>query len=207
MGDPDGSIYWYDPNPRAVIPLDERFHVPRSLARRIRQGGFEVRFNSAFRQVMLACAEPDNGRETTWITDDIVDAYCTLHQLGFAHSVETWIEGELVGGLYGVTVGGLFAGESMFRSDRCQQDCPTSRGTSGRWLCLLTYDRAFAPLGTLRFHGGVKNVCMRRWRSPHFSEPECQIYRQMASQRGYHPCGPHAANRGRTAHYPDTTHA
>ena len=114
MGDPDGSIYWYDPNPRAVIPLDERFHVPRSLARRIRQGGFEVRFNSAFRQVMLACAEPDNGRETTWITDEIVDAYCTLHQLGFAHSVETWIEGELVGGLYGVTVGGLFAGESMF---------------------------------------------------------------------------------------------
>ena len=114
MGDPDGSIYWYDPNPRAVIPLDERFHVPRSLARRIRQGGFEVRINSAFRQVMLACAEPDNGRETTWITDDIVDAYCTLHQLGFAHSVETWIEGELVGGLYGVTVGGLFAGESMF---------------------------------------------------------------------------------------------
>lgn len=114
MGDHDGSIYWYDPDPRALIPLDERFHVSRSLARRIRAGGFEVRVDSAFRQVMLACAEPGLKRETTWINPEILDAYCNLHQLGFAHSVETWIEGELVGGLYGVTLGGLFAGESMF---------------------------------------------------------------------------------------------
>lgn len=114
MGDPDGSIYWYDPNPRAIIPLDERFHVPRSLARRMRQGGFEVRMDSAFRQVMIACAMPDNGRESTWITEPIIDAYCLLHRHGFAHSVETWIDGVLVGGLYGVTIGGLFAGESMF---------------------------------------------------------------------------------------------
>ena len=114
MGDPDGSIYWYDPNPRAVIPLDERFHVPRSLARRIRQGGYEVYVNRDFQQVMRACAQSGPGRETTWITDEFVDAYGLLNQIGFAHSVETWIDGELVGGLYGVTVGGLFAGESMF---------------------------------------------------------------------------------------------
>lgn len=114
MGHDDGEIYWYDPDPRAIIPLDETFHVPRSLARRIRQGGFEVRFDSAFRAVITACAEPDEDREHTWITPAIINVYCELHALGYAHSVETWIDGELVGGLYGVTVGGLFAGESMF---------------------------------------------------------------------------------------------
>ncbi len=113
MADPDGTIYWYDPDPRAIIPLDN-FHVSRKLARRIRQGGFEIRVDTSFRAVMAACAEPQPGRETTWINDEIIDSYCTLHQLGFAHSVETWIDGELVGGLYGVSIRGLFAGESMF---------------------------------------------------------------------------------------------
>jgi leucyl/phenylalanyl-tRNA---protein transferase len=113
MGDEDGEIYWYDPDPRAIIPL-ETFHVPRSLARRIRQGGFKIRVNSAFRQVITACAEPDQNRQNTWITPPIIDIYCELHRLGYAHSVETWIEGELVGGLYGVALGGLYAGESMF---------------------------------------------------------------------------------------------
>lgn len=114
MGHDDGEIYWYDPDPRAIIPLDDNFHVPRSLARRIRQGGFEVRVDSAFRAVITACAEPGEDREHTWITPEIIDVYCELHEWGYAHSVETWIAGELVGGLYGVTVGGLFAGESMF---------------------------------------------------------------------------------------------
>ena len=114
MGHDDGEIYWYDPDPRAIIPLNEDFHVPRSLARRIRQGGFEVRVASAFRAVITACAEPGEDREHTWITPAIIDVYCQLHEWGYAHSVETWIDGELVGGLYGVTVGGLFAGESMF---------------------------------------------------------------------------------------------
>jgi leucyl/phenylalanyl-tRNA--protein transferase len=114
MGHDDGEIYWYDPDPRAIIPLDDNFHVPRSLARRIRQGGFEVRVDSAFRAVITACAERGEDREHTWITPAIIDVYCELHQWGYAHSVETWIDGELVGGLYGVTVGGLFAGESMF---------------------------------------------------------------------------------------------
>lgn len=113
MGDDDGSISWYDPNPRTIMPLDS-FHIPRSLIRRIRKGGFEIRYSSAFRQVMEACAEPAPGREQTWITPPILDVYCELHRHGFAHSVETWIDGQLVGGLYGVTLGGLFAGESMF---------------------------------------------------------------------------------------------
>ena len=113
MADADGTIYWYDPDPRAILPFDD-FHIPRSLERRIRRGGFEVRFDTAFRPVMTACAEPMSGRETTWISPEFIEIYTELHQLGFAHSVETWIEGELVGGLYGVTLGGLFAGESMF---------------------------------------------------------------------------------------------
>lgn len=113
MADEDGTIYWYDPDPRAVIPMSD-FHIPRSLARIIRQGKFEIRFDTAFRTVMEACAEPASGREITWISPEIIDAYSELHALGFSHSVEIWLRGELVGGLYGVSLGGLFAGESMF---------------------------------------------------------------------------------------------
>ena len=113
MAEPDGTIYWYDPDPRAIIPLDN-FHVSRKLARRMRQGGFEIRVDTDFRAVMTACAEPQPGRETTWINNEIIDSYFVLHQLGFAHSIETWIDGELAGGLYGVSIRGLFAGESMF---------------------------------------------------------------------------------------------
>lgn len=114
MADEDGEIYWYDPNPRAIIPLDESFHVPRRLRRSIRKGTFDVRFNSDFRAVITACAKPQPGREDTWISQEIIAAYTHLHQLGFAHSVEAWQDDILVGGLYGVAVCGLFAGESMF---------------------------------------------------------------------------------------------
>jgi leucyl/phenylalanyl-tRNA--protein transferase len=113
MADADGTIYWYDPDPRAIIPLDN-FHVSRRLARRLRRNDFEVYFDTAFRKVILACATPDAGREETWINDEIIEAYCELHEAGFAHSVETWIGGQLVGGLYGVAIRGFFAGESMF---------------------------------------------------------------------------------------------
>lgn len=113
MAHEDGQIYWYDPDPRAIFPL-ESFHIPRSLARTLRRGGFEVRFDTVFREVITHCAEPAPGRESTWINAEIIEAYCELHTLGFAHSVETWIEGKLAGGLYGVSLAGLFAGESMF---------------------------------------------------------------------------------------------
>jgi leucyl/phenylalanyl-tRNA---protein transferase len=111
MADASGAIYWYDPNPRAIIPLDA-FHVPKRLARRVRRGGFEIRFDTSFRTVMEACGAPD--RPGGWISGEMVDAYEQLHRLGFAHSVEAWLEGRLVGGLYGVAIRGLFAGESMF---------------------------------------------------------------------------------------------
>jgi leucyl/phenylalanyl-tRNA--protein transferase len=113
MADDDGEIYWYDPNPRAIIPLDT-FYVPRRLRRTIRKGIFDIRVDSAFRAVIEACAKPDTGREDTWISREIIESYTNLHQLGFAHSVEAWQGGELVGGLYGAAIRGLFAGESMF---------------------------------------------------------------------------------------------
>ena len=116
MAEEDDAINWYDPDPRAIIPLDT-FHVSRSLARTIRRDRFEVRFDSAFQTVMERCAEPAPGRERSWISQEFIDVYSELHRLGFAHSVESWLEGELVGGLYGITLGGLFAGESMFSRD------------------------------------------------------------------------------------------
>ncbi|MBN1342364.1 MAG: leucyl/phenylalanyl-tRNA--protein transferase [Phycisphaerae bacterium] len=110
MAGPDGEIGWYSPDPRAVIPLDG-FRVSRSLRQRCGQGLFEIRLDASFREVILACADRPEG---TWINEDIVEAYCLLHELGFAHSVESWADERLVGGLYGVSLGGAFFGESMF---------------------------------------------------------------------------------------------
>jgi leucyl/phenylalanyl-tRNA---protein transferase len=117
MADETGQIDWYEPMIRAIIPLDG-FVTPRRLARTVRSGRFEVRFDSAFAEVMQACAAPAPGRESTWISAAMVEAYSELHRLGHAHSVECWREGRLVGGLYGVAIGGLFAGESMFHHER-----------------------------------------------------------------------------------------
>lgn len=112
--DEDGQIYWYDPDPRAIIPLDERFHVSNSLQRTIRRQTFEIRFDTAFRATMQACAE----RDETWISQEFIETYSQLHAGGLAHSVEAWQDGEMVGGLYGVGLAGLFAGESMWSKAR-----------------------------------------------------------------------------------------
>lgn len=106
-------ITWWSPDPRAIFELDQ-FHIPRSLAKFIRKQPFEITRNRAFRQVMQACAAPAVGRGETWITPEFIGAYSRLHELGHAHSVECWRAGELVGGIYGVSLGGFFAGESMF---------------------------------------------------------------------------------------------
>jgi leucyl/phenylalanyl-tRNA--protein transferase len=114
MANEKGKIGWYDADPRAILPLDDSFHIPRSVARTIRRGRFEIRVDTAFRGVIKACAQPTPRRGKAWISREIIEAYSELHSLGFAHSVEAWLDGELVGGLYGVSLGGLFAGESMF---------------------------------------------------------------------------------------------
>ena len=108
-----GPVGWWSPQPRGVLVPDE-FRERRSL--RKARAHVEIRFDTAFHEVMRRCADPD--RDGRWITDEIEAAYTELHRLGWAHSVETWREGVLVGGLYGVAVGGLFAGESMFHSER-----------------------------------------------------------------------------------------
>ena len=110
MGDDeDDLIYWFSPDPRAILPLSE-FHISRSLRRAIRHGGFEVTANRAFAEVMVGCGE---GRPV-WITDRVHELYNQLHELNRAHSIEVWLEGRLVGGLYGVQVGGAFMAESKF---------------------------------------------------------------------------------------------
>lgn len=107
------KLYWVDPEWRGIIPL-ESFHVPRRLRRTVRHDLYEVRCDTAFRAVISACAEPAPGREDSWITAEIVNAYGEMFQRGLAHSVECWQAGELAGGLYGVSIGGAFFGESMF---------------------------------------------------------------------------------------------
>lgn len=146
-GDP---ILWWSPEPRMVV-FPERFHCSRSLAKLLRQNVFNVTADRDFRAVMQACAEPRDYTDNTWITAEMQDAYCRLHELGYAHSVETWYEGQLVGGLYGIQLGQVFFGESMFSrvsnaskvafatavqylvSQNCQLiDCQVASGHLGR---------------------------------------------------------------------------
>lgn len=107
-------IPWASPNPRCVLP-PEALHVPRSLGKLLRRGIYQFTLDCAFERVMRECAAaPRPGQDGTWITESMVQAYVRLHELGHAHSAEAWLDGELVGGLYGVAVGRLFCGESMF---------------------------------------------------------------------------------------------
>jgi leucyl/phenylalanyl-tRNA--protein transferase len=108
----DGEIAWFSPDPRGIIPL-EAFHIPHGLKRRLKRECFDIRIDSAFEPVIRACA----ARSETWINQEIIDSYLNLHRLGYAHSVETWRKGKLVGGLYGVSVYGAFFGESMFHEE------------------------------------------------------------------------------------------
>lgn len=109
----DDPILWWSPNPRMVLFPDE-FKISPSLRKTLRKGAYDVRTDSSFEQVMRACAAPREGANGTWIQEEMIAAYCGLHRLGYAHSVETWMDGELVGGLYGMSIGKMFYGESMF---------------------------------------------------------------------------------------------
>jgi leucyl/phenylalanyl-tRNA--protein transferase len=113
----DPKLYWLDPRLRAVLPLDG-FHLPKRLARTVRQGMFEVTVDGAFTEVMRACAEPRPGHPESWINEPILALYGELFRRGHAHSVECRRDGRLVGGLYGVSVGAAFFGESMFSRER-----------------------------------------------------------------------------------------
>jgi leucyl/phenylalanyl-tRNA---protein transferase len=147
-----GEILWFSPTRRGIIPLDDRFHIPHGLKKTLRENPFEIRFNTAFREVMLACSE----RDSTWIDGTIIDSYCALHELGHAHSVECWDVDGLQGGLYGVALGKAFFGESMF-----------SRKTDASKIALVALverlrERGFGLLDTqwmtdhLRTFGGLE---------------------------------------------------
>lgn len=113
----DPTLYWVSPDQRGILPLDQ-FHVPHRLARTVRSGHFTVTSDQAFTAVMQACAAPAPGREESWINDEILRLYTALHAGGHAHSIECWRGDKLVGGLYGVRLGGAFFGESMFSRAR-----------------------------------------------------------------------------------------
>lgn len=121
----DPDLFWVEPELRGVLPLDA-FHIPRRLARTVRQAPFEIRFNTAFDEVVSACAESVENRPSTWINSTITELYGALHRLHHAHSVEAWSDGKLVGGLYGVSLRRAFFGESMF-----------SRATDASKVCLV----------------------------------------------------------------------
>ena len=107
------SLFWVDPEQRGILPLD-RFHIPKRLRRTLKTCPFHVTFDRAFETVIRACAEPTPERPDSWINDTIVGLYCALHRQNHAHSIECWQDNQLVGGLYGVALGGVFFGESMF---------------------------------------------------------------------------------------------
>lgn len=130
MCEPDsGRVEWFTCDPRALVPLDERFRVAQSLSRVVRSGRFQVRVDTAFEQVMANCARDRGPDNRNWIGREITEVYCELHRLGFAHSVEAWRDGKLVGGLYGVALKGAFFGESMFSV--------RGRGTDASKVCLV----------------------------------------------------------------------
>jgi leucyl/phenylalanyl-tRNA---protein transferase len=115
MAGDGGELSWYSPDPRGIIPLDT-FHASSRLLRVVRRGTFRIAVDTAFEEVVRACAHSDRGPEDagTWISEEIVESYVALHRLGYAHCVEAWADDRLAGGLYGVALGGAFFGESMF---------------------------------------------------------------------------------------------
>lgn len=143
----DGEIHWYRPTRRGLLPLDERFHLPHGLRRALKRRPFDVRWNTAFGAVVTACGE----RPETWIDPVIHASYSQLHHLGFAHSVECWDADGLQGGLYGVSLGGAFFGESMF-----------SRKTDASKIALVELVRRLRAAGFL--------LLDTQWLTPHLRQ-------------------------------------
>jgi leucyl/phenylalanyl-tRNA--protein transferase len=135
----DDPILWWSPASRCVL-FPEQLHISKSLRRCLRQGQFRASTDEAFAQVVEACAAPRRDDAGTWIIDEMIEAYCQLHQLGHAHSIEVWVGDELAGGIYGVAVGSVFCGESMF-SDRTN-----GSKVAMAYLCQWLIDQGFKLL-------------------------------------------------------------
>ncbi|MBA4851611.1 leucyl/phenylalanyl-tRNA--protein transferase [Emticicia sp. BO119] len=149
MADTDGTLYWYSPDPRAIIPIDT-YKPPKSLRPVINKNLFEVRLNHNFRAVMEACSKPRRDSEETWISEEIIDAYTSLHQIGFAHSIEAYKDNRLVGGLYGVSIGAAFFGESMFYTE------PNASKVAFNYLMELLKKQKFELLDTQFINDNVR---------------------------------------------------
>ena len=142
----DGEIAWFSPDPRAIVPLDDGFHVPHGLRRVLKKSPFAIRVNTCFETVMQRCAQ----RDETWINAEIVASYVNLHRLGYAHSIEAWSGDSLAGGLYGVAIGGAFFGESMFH------EVPNASKVALHALVMRLRERGFLLLDT-------------QWLTPHLA--------------------------------------
>lgn len=149
MADADGTLYWYSPDPRAIIPLDT-YKPARSLRPILNKRLFDIRINSDFEQVMRHCAVPRSDDDSTWISDEIVDAYTSLHRMGLAHSVEAYLDNQLVGGLYGVAIGSAFFGESMFHH------VPNASKVAFHHLILILRQQQFQLLDTQFINDNVR---------------------------------------------------
>ena len=144
-----GTIGWFSPDPRALIPLDERFHVSHGLRRALKKKKFAVTFDCDFDSVIRACAKSHGD---TWISEEIIESYCALHRAGFAHSIETRdVSGKIVGGLYGAHIGGAFFGESMFH-----------RATDASKVALVTLVECMRERGFL--------LLDTQWTTPHLKQ-------------------------------------
>ena len=166
-----GEVAFYTVAVRCVIPLDGRFRVPDSLARRVRSGRFEIRLNTAFGRVIAACAteRPDAG---TWIDPTIIRSFERMHEAGHAHSVEAWRDGALVGGLYGVAIGGAFFGESMFSR-------PELGGTDSSKVCLVHLVDRLRARGFALLDSQYSNPHIMRFGAQEV--PEGEYLRQLAA--------------------------
>lgn len=172
MADSDGTLYWYSPDPRAIIPLDT-YRPAKSLRPILNKKLFEIRLNTDFEQVMRQCALPRSDDDGTWISDEIVEAYVELHQMGLAHSVEAYQDDRLVGGLYGVALGSAFFGESMF------YQVPNSSKVAFHYLIEILRQQRFTLLDTQFINDNV-----RRYGAVEIPRPEyIQLLKQALTQK------------------------
>ena len=149
MADSDGSLYWYSPDPRAIIPIDS-YKPPKSLRPVINKKTFELRINHDFEGVMRGCAVSRGDSEDTWISEEIIKAYTGLNKMGYAHSVEAYLDQKLVGGLYGVSIGAAFFGESMFYLE------PNASKVAFHYLIEVLKKQSFLLLDTQFINDNVK---------------------------------------------------
>jgi leucyl/phenylalanyl-tRNA---protein transferase len=149
MADSDGTLYWYSPDPRAIIPIDT-YKPPKSLRPIINKQIFTIRINHNFEGVMRGCAVTRRDSEDTWISEEIIEAYTGLNKMGFAHSVEAYLNDTLVGGLYGVSIGSAFFGESMFYTE------PNASKVAFHHLIQVLRERGFQLLDTQFINDNVR---------------------------------------------------